>query len=155
MISIIKNCFSIRNSLETIVNIFGEENYSTITTKVFSELQIEIEVGNILQNFIIINKIFYDAIQEKTSLDEIKNNLKNAKKILIEIDRSALNILIEIFNTGFIKIKRSKEILEMILKKFNAFIKLQNQICEIHKVIEFKIEKKSVSENFSTINRKN
>jgi hypothetical protein len=144
MISIIKNCFSIRNSLETIANIFGEENYSTITTKVFSELQIEIEVGNILQNFIIINKIFYDAIEEKTSLDEIKNNLKNAKKILIEIDRSALNILIEIFKIGFIKIKRSKEILEMILKKFNAFVKLQNQICEIHKVIEFKIEKKEI-----------
>jgi hypothetical protein len=144
MISIIKNCFSIRNSLETIVNIFGEKKYSTITTEVFSELQIEMEVGNILQNFIIINKVFYDAIQEKTSLDEIKNNLKNAKKILIEIDRSALNILIEIFNTGFIKTKRNKEILEMILKKFNAFVKLQNQICEIHKVIEFKIEKKEI-----------
>jgi hypothetical protein len=144
MISIIKNCFSIRNSLKTIANIFGEENYSTITTEVFSELQIEIEVGNILQNFIIINKVFYDAITEKTSLNEIKNNLKNAKKILIEIDRSALNILIEIFKIGFINTEKNKEKMNMILKKFNAFIKLQNQICEIHKVIEFKIEKKEI-----------
>lgn len=144
MQSIIKNCLHIRNSLETIANIFREQKFSTITSKVYSELQIELEVGAILQNFIIINKILYDEIDEDSSAIEIKNNLKNAKKILIEIDRSALKILIEIFQTGFALTKQNRERFEMILKKFNNFIILQNKLCDIHDFKDLKIEKKEI-----------
>jgi hypothetical protein len=131
---LIKVAKGIRADLNEIANILGEQKHRTSSlNEAFSDLILTMTTGNVIQRFLIINKVYYDSLSKSKDPDA-DSILKKVKEILITGDDSALAILIEIQKNGYEKTPLNIENVSKIIGSFNKFIKIQNQLCDIWKV---------------------